>query len=271
MLWLAVILGIVEGLTEFIPVSSTGHLILFSKFLGLEGEAADAFLIFIQLGAILAALIVYRQNFLDLFSGLLSSKADCLASRFRNFILLAIACFPAALLGLIAHDYIEERLFNSISVAIALVLGGVALIFLDRKKLSEQDLVAETKLDDISYKQAFCVGLAQCLSLWPGVSRSGSTIIGGLFLGLNRKLAADFSFILAVPMITMASVYSLYKKWAVLSADQIPFFAVGFLVSLITGYLAIRFCLVILRRYSFRPFGWYRIVLGGIILLIALV
>jgi undecaprenyl-diphosphatase len=265
LLWLAVLLGIIEGLTEFIPVSSTGHLILAAEFFNLKDPAIDSFLIFIQLGAILAAALVYRTQFIDLFK-LGRQPSEC--SMFRGVYawkLLLLACFPAVLMGLLFHSLIKEHLFNQFTVALALVCGGILLLIFDRP---ERFKIKARALGEITPRQSLLIGIFQCLALWPGMSRSGSTIIGSLWLGLNRRVAADFSFILAVPMIAMATTYDLYKSWALLRAEYLSFFFVGFIVSFITAYFAIRFFLKLIGRYSFAPFAWYRIIIGLILLLL---
>ena len=265
LLWLAVLLGIIEGLTEFIPVSSTGHLILASEFFDLNNLAVDSFLIFIQLGAILAAALVYHRQFFDLFNFKIEGSTPPGFRGLHAWRLLMLACLPAVVMGLLFHSAIKAHLFNQTSVAAALLFGGVLLLIFDRPGRFE---IKARELGEITLKQSLLIGFFQCLALWPGMSRSGSTIIGSLWLGLNRRVAADFSFILAVPMIAMATVYDLYKSWSVLQADYLSFFCVGFVVSFLTAYFAIRFFLKLIGQYSFAPFAWYRIAVGLLLLLL---
>lgn len=252
------LLGIVEGLTEFLPVSSTGHLVLAGKLLSFDGPKAETFEIFIQLGAILAVLLLYWRRFQKFF--LLRETSGL--SGIPGLIKLGFACFPAALMGLLFHKTIKSLLFAPLPIAAALIVGGIILILFE-SRLPESRV--ET-LDDISYKQALLTGVCQCFCLWPGVSRSGSMIVGGMVVGFSRVVAAEFSFLVAVPMMFLASGYDLFKSRGILSAADVPTFAIGFIVSFIIAVLAIRFFLGLVKRYSLRPYGIYRIVLGMLVI-----
>ncbi|MCG3156269.1 MAG: Undecaprenyl-diphosphatase [bacterium] len=262
----AVVLGIVEGLTEFLPVSSTGHLILVGNWLQFTGEKANTFEIFIQLGAIIAVLIYFRNRIWRLVSAMLgkAQSADGLtvdqARRFGVGVMLAFV--PAALIGFFFHDLIEALLFNPKTVAAALIVGGVGIILIEQLHLR----VKVDTMEDITWTQALGIGLAQCLSLIPGMSRSASTIMGGLVLGLSHAAAAEFSFFLAIPTIFAATLYSLAKRFSLLNADDAVIFAVGFIVSLLVAWLVIAAFMSFIKKHSFEVFGWYRIVLGFVIL-----
>jgi undecaprenyl-diphosphatase len=265
-LLVAIVLGIVEGLTEFLPVSSTGHLILVGNRLQFIGEKANAFQIFIQLGAIIAVLIYFRERIrrlVDAIAGRAPSDGQLTVAQARRFgagVLLAF--LPAAIVGFLLHERIEELLFNPRTVAAALVVGGVGIIVIERLHLRPR---TET-MERVTWGQAFGIGVAQCLSLVPGMSRSASTIMGGLVLGLNHAAAAEFSFFLAIPTMTAATTYSLLQSIELLDAADAAVFAVGFVVSLLVAWLVIAAFMSFIRRHSFEVFGWYRIVLGAVIL-----
>lgn len=256
----ALILGIIEGLTEFIPVSSTGHLIIASDAIDFSLEQSESFSIFIQLGAILAVVIIY----FDRFKSLLIADA-------RNFsgisaiTKLFLGFLPACILGFLFYSSIKKVFFNPISVSIALITGGIILIIAERKIDNEKKL--SVSLDDITNKQAFLVGCYQCLALWPGMSRSGSTIIGGMLSGLNKKTSADFSFILAVPIMCAAVSYDLLKNFSEINYSDIKIFIFGFIIAFIVSYFAIKFFLQLLQKLGFWPFGIYRIILGIIVII----
>lgn len=262
----AVVLGIVEGLTEFLPVSSTGHLILVGNWLQFTGEKANTFEIFIQLGAIIAVLIYFRDRIWRLVSAILGKArpAEGLtvdqARRFGMGVMLAFV--PAALIGFFFHDLIEVLLFNPKTVAAALIVGGVGIILIEQLHLR----VKVDTMEDLTWTQALGIGMAQCLSLIPGMSRSASTIMGGLVLGLSHAAAAEFSFFLAIPTIFAATIYSLAKRLSLLHADDAVIFAVGFTVSLLVAWLVIAAFMSFIKKHSFEVFGWYRIVLGFVIL-----
>lgn len=253
----ALILGIVEGLTEFLPISSTGHQIIVADLLNFGGERAMAFNIIIQLGAILAVVWEFRRKILDVVTGLPTQRN---AQRFT--VNLLIAFLPAVVLGVIFADLIHEYLFNPITVATALVIGGVIMLWAERR---EHVIHAET-VDDITWKDALKVGFAQCLAMIPGTSRSGSTIIGGLLFGLSRKAATEFSFFLAMPTMVGAAVYSGYKYRDLFQPADLPVFAVGFVVSFIFAMIAVRGLLKFIASHSYAVFAWYRIAFGLLIL-----
>ncbi|OLF54335.1 undecaprenyl-diphosphate phosphatase [Pseudomonas chlororaphis] len=259
-LWTAVqalILGIVEGLTEFLPISSTGHQIIVADLLNFGGERAMAFNIIIQLGAILAVVWEFRRKILDVVTGLPTQRN---AQRFT--INLLIAFLPAVVLGVIFADLIHEYLFNPITVAAALVVGGVIMLWAERR----QHEVHANTVDEITWKDALKVGFAQCLAMIPGTSRSGSTIIGGLLFGLSRKTATEFSFFLAMPTMVGAAVYSGYKYRHLFQPDDLPVFAIGFITSFIFAMIAVRGLLKFIANHSYAAFAWYRIVFGLVIL-----
>ncbi|POA64665.1 undecaprenyl-diphosphate phosphatase [Pseudomonas sp. GW531-T4] len=259
-LWTAVqalILGIVEGLTEFLPISSTGHQIIVADLLNFGGERAMAFNIIIQLGAILAVVWEFRRKILDVVTGLPTQRN---AQRFT--INLLIAFLPAVVLGVIFADLIHEYLFNPITVATALVVGGLVMLWAERR----QHEIHANSVDEISWKDALKVGFAQCLAMIPGTSRSGSTIIGGLLFGLSRKTATEFSFFLAMPTMVGAAVYSGYKYRNLFQPDDLPVFAVGFITSFIFAMIAVRGLLKFIANHSYAAFAWYRIAFGLVIL-----
>ncbi|AZD02246.1 undecaprenyl-diphosphatase [Pseudomonas chlororaphis] len=253
----ALILGIVEGLTEFLPISSTGHQIIVADLLNFGGERAMAFNIIIQLGAILAVVWEFRRKILDVVTGLPTQRN---AQRFT--INLLIAFLPAVVLGVIFADLIHEYLFNPITVATALVVGGVVMLWAERR---QHEIHANT-VDEISWKDALKVGFAQCLAMIPGTSRSGSTIIGGLLFGLSRKTATEFSFFLAMPTMVGAAVYSGYKYRNLFQPDDLPVFAIGFITSFIFAMIAVRGLLKFIANHSYAAFAWYRIAFGLVIL-----
>jgi undecaprenyl-diphosphatase len=252
------ILGLVEGATEFIPVSSTGHLIVVSNWLGLVDERAKTFDIFIQLGAILAIVWLYRVR---LWRTVVAARHDMASRRFLGN--LFIAFLPAAIVGVVTYSWIKARLFNSTVVAVALVVGGVLILLIER-------LAPEPKVNDVNgvpSRTALGIGLAQVLSLIPGVSRSGATIMGGYSLGLSRTAATEFSFFLAIPVMFAATTYDLLKSWSLLVPSDVPLFAVGFIVSFVSALVVVRVFLSYVSGHSFRVFAWYRIGFGALLLL----
>jgi len=252
----AAILGLVEGATEFVPVSSTGHLIVVSNWLGLVDERAKTFNIFIQLGAILAIVWLYRTR---LARSVTEARRDS-AGR-RLIINLMVAFLPSAIVGFLAHDWIKSRLFNPAVVAVALIVGGILILLIER--WGPRSVVDD--VNQVPTRSAFGVGLAQVLSLIPGTSRSGATIMGGYALGLSRTAATEFSFFLAIPVMFAATGYDLLKSWALLAAPDLPMFAVGFVVSFVSALIVVRLFLSYVSKHSFRAFAWYRIVLGVIV------
>ncbi|MCY1215476.1 Undecaprenyl-diphosphatase [compost metagenome] len=253
----AIILGVVEGLTEFLPISSTGHQIVVADLLGFTGERAIAFNIIIQLAAILAVVWEYRRKILDVVIGLPTQRS---ARRFT--VNLLVAFFPAVILGVAFSDLIHHYLFNPITVASALVVGGVAILWAEQRKHQVQ---AES-VDDMTWKHALKVGCAQCLALVPGTSRSGATIIGGLLFGLSRKAATEFSFFLAMPTMVGAAVYSGYKYRDLFQPSDLPVFALGSVVSFVFAMIAVRSLLKFIGSHSYAAFAWYRIGFGLLIL-----
>jgi undecaprenyl-diphosphatase len=256
----AAVLGIVEGVTEFIPVSSTGHLILCQDLLGFTGRKENAFIIFIQLGAILAVVWLYRKKFIDVGLNLRTNpQARGLVAN------LIVATLPAVVIGLPTEKWIESHLFRPVPVALAFAAGGLAILLIERWCKSP----SVESVDHIPLKKAFGVGLIQVLAiLFPGISRSGATIMGGLSLGLSRTSATEFSFFLAIPAMLGASIIKLAKVRSLLSAADIPVFGAGFIVSFFSALLVIRGLLSYVSRRSFTPFAWYRIFFGALILLV---
>jgi undecaprenyl-diphosphatase len=271
--WLiAVLLGVVEGITEFLPVSSTGHLILAGELLDFVGERAETFEIFIQLGAILAVLVLYRQRFAGLVAAGLRGQA-LLPRRGESgftWMHLAVACLPAFVLGFLLHGFIKRNLFSVRTVLIGLVLGGAVMIAAEAWARRRRSPAVARTLDEMSLGQALAVGCAQCLALWPGFSRSGSTISGGLAAGLDRRTAAEFSFIVAVPVMLAATGYDLLKSLALLDRAFVGTLAVGFAVSFLVAWLAIVAFLRLVQRVSLTPFAFYRFLLAGLYALVVL-
>jgi undecaprenyl-diphosphatase len=254
----AAVMGVVEGLTEFLPISSTGHLILAGSLLGFDDAKAKVFDIAIQTGAILAVIIVYWQRLRETAAGLgHSAKA-------RRFVAnVAIGFFPAVVLGLLFGKAIKAHLFTPTVVASTFILGGFVILWAERRPAST---VRVQTVDEMSALDALKVGVVQCLAMIPGTSRSGATIIGGMLLGLSRKAATDFSFFLAIPTLIGAGAYSLYKERALLSAADLPMFAVGLLFSFVSAWICVRWLLRYISSHSFVPFAWYRIAFGIIVL-----
>jgi len=253
----ALILGLVEAASEFLPISSTGHLIIVGDFLAFTGPRAETFEIFIQLGAILAVVWIYRTRIRRTF---LRASHDLQAR--RMLVNLAIAFTPAAALGFFLHKYITQYLFNPVTVAMALVLGGVAILLIERFARTGRIQA----VDDMHWKDALWVGLAQSVALVPGVSPSVAPIMGGMLNGMSRFAATEFSFFLAIPTMFAATFYSLYKEWHNLTLADVPMFAVGFVAAFLGGLAVVRFLLAYVGQNSFAPFAWYRIVFGGLLL-----
>ncbi len=256
----ALILGIVEGLTEFLPVSSTGHLIIVGQLLNFNDEKGKVFEIAIQFAAILAVVWEYRAR---LGHALVSVTTEPASQRLATN--LIVAFLPAAVLGFLFIKQIKYYLFNPIVVASALIIGGVLILWAERRK---HVIRAET-VDDMTWRDALKVGFAQALAMIPGTSRSGATIIGGLFFGLSRKTATEFSFFLAIPTMFAATFYDVFKNRALFSADDIGLFAVGSIASFISALLAVRGLIRFVSRHDFTVFAWYRIVFGVLVLLTA--
>jgi undecaprenyl-diphosphatase len=252
----AFIQGVVEGLTEFLPVSSTGHLIIVSDLLGLNDEKGKVFDIVIQLGAILAICWEYRARLAKAFSGLAS---DPVQQRFA--VNLFVAFLPAAIVGLALQRQIKAYLFNPVSVALALIVGAM-VIFVVERWYAKHGAPRVTSVDEMGWRDALKVGLAQCFSLIPGTSRSGATIMGGMLFGLSRQAATEFSFFLAVPIMFAASGYQMVKYRDLLSRDDLATFAVGFVVSFAFALLAVKALIRYVAHHDFKAFAWYRIALG---------
>jgi len=256
----AIILGIVEGLTEFLPVSSTGHLILAGQLLGFNDDKGKVFEIAIQFAAILAVVWEYRAR---LAHTLTSITSEAVSQRLA--INLIVAFLPAAVLGFLFLKQIKAHLFNPIVVASAFIIGGLLILWAERR----QHVIHAESLDDMTWRDALKVGFAQALSMIPGTSRSGATIIGGLFFGLSRRAATEFSFFLAIPTMFAATLYDVYKHRDLFSVDDIALFAVGGTVSFISAFLAVRGLIRFISRHDFTVFAWYRIAFGVIVLISA--
>lgn len=276
----AIILGIVEGLTEFAPVSSTGHMIIVDdmwlksqEFLG--KYTANTFKVVIQLGSILAVVIIFYKRFIDLLGLKRFSRKEMTSvpdgvpqveteGRLKLGQVL-VGLIPAGVFGLLFEDYIDEHLFSTSTVLIGLVVGAIFMIIADR--FAPKKPKTET-VDQITYRQALSVGLIQCVSLWPGFSRSGSTISGGVLLGMSHRAAADFTFIMAVPIMAGASLISLIKNWQYFTLDALPFFIAGFISAFLFALLSMRFFLKLINRIKLLPFAIYRIVLAAVVYLV---
>jgi undecaprenyl-diphosphatase len=264
-LWIAVILGVVEGLTEFLPVSSTGHLIVAGNLLRATGDKIDCFEVFIQLGAIFAVVVLYRSRFIDLIP---TKRRNPLGGQgfegLRGLLMLLVTTFPALVLGFFLHGFIKSYLFKPETVAWALALGGVAILLAERFK--PEAIVRD--IGELTYRNAFVIGIFQCVSMWPGVSRAAATIIGGLMCGLDRKSATEYSFLAAVPVMIAATSYDLLKTWNLLTADDFLLFAVGFVVSFLTAIVAVETFIKLVQRWSLAPYAYYRIAIAPIIYLL---
>ena len=256
----AAIMGIVEGLTEFLPISSTGHLILAGSLLGFNDDRAKVFDIAIQTGAIFAVMIVYRQRLAETVAGL---GSDPKARRFA--INVAIAFVPAVILGLLFGKAIKAHLFTPIVVATTFILGAFVILWAERRQVAPRI----DSIDAMRPIDALGVGLCQCLALVPGTSRSGATIIGGMLLGLSRKTATEFSFFLSMPTLIGAGLYSLWKERALLSPADLPLFAVGLLFSFLAAWVCVRWLLRYISTHDFTAFAWYRIAFGLVVLVTA--
>jgi undecaprenyl-diphosphatase len=259
----AAVMGVVEGLTEFLPVSSTGHLILAGQLLDFTGEKAKLFEVVIQTGAIIAILTLYAQKLGSTARGL---GSDAGARRFVGHVLIGF--FPAALMGFLFADFIKGVLFSPLVVALGFIVGGLVILWAEHGGRADR-LARVHDLDDLHWSDALKVGLVQCLALVPGTSRSGATIIGGMLLGLSRKTSTEFSFFLAIPMIFGAAGYDLLKNHALLQWEDAPMFAVGLLVSWASAWVCVRWLLRYVATHTYTPFGWYRIAFGLLILVTA--
>lgn len=271
-IFVAIILGIVEGLTEFAPVSSTGHMIIVddsllkSKEL-FSQEVANTFKVVIQIGSILAVVIVFRERFYQLLGLKKFKKNSTQTSHKLKLSQVIVGLIPAGVLGFLFEDYIDENLFSIETVVIGLVAGAILMIIADL--LRPKNATIET-VDQLTYRKALLIGLFQCIALWPGFSRSGSTISGGVLLGLSHRAASDFTFIMAVPIMFGASAISLIKNWEYFSIDVLPFFVAGFISAFIFALVSIRFFLKLINRIKLIPFAIYRIVLAALLYFIVL-
>ena len=260
-LLIAAILGVVEGLTEFLPVSSTGHLIVAGSLLGYTGERAKFFEIVIQAGAILAVCWEFRAKLIAVAAGVFSERAA------QRFVLnLFVAFLPAAVLGLAFSKAIKASLFAPVPVATAFIVGAFVILWAERRQRRNPALVRIESLDDLRWTDALKIGCAQALALIPGTSRSGATIIGGMLFGLSRKAATEFSFFLAIPTLFAATGYELVKNRATLGGSDWSMIGVGFVVSFVSAFLVVRWLLRYVAHHDFVPFAWYRIVFGIVIL-----
>jgi undecaprenyl-diphosphatase len=251
--WHAVLLGLIEGLTEFIPVSSTGHLVLIGHFLGVDSPK-KVFEILIQLGAILAILTVYAARLWRILIDLPSDR------RTQQFVLSVLLAFlPAVLIGVLLHRQIKSLLEVPLIVCVSLIIGGIILLAVDRMKL--EPIVDDAT--DIAPGMALRIGLCQCLAMIPGVSRSGATIVGAMLMGVSKRAAAEFSFFLAMPTMAGAFAYDLYKNWYDIDAATVRSIAIGFVVAFVTGVIVVRYLLDFVSRRGFAPFAWWRILVGG--------
>lgn len=261
-LGVAGVLGIVEGLTEFLPVSSTGHLIVTGNILGFTGEKAACFEVFIQLGAILAVVVLYWRRFVGLLPLHRSESPHGQGfSGMRGIALLALTTFPALVAGFFAHRFIKAYLFGPMTVALAFGIGGVGIILAEKFKPEP----SVDRLDGLNYGQALAVGLFQCIAMWPGMSRAACTIIGGMLTGLDRKTSTEYSFLAAVPVMFAATFYDLFKTWDKLCVSDTAFFAVGFVVSFIAAAAAVKTLIAMVQRWSLVPFAWYRILVAPLV------
>jgi len=253
----SVVLGVVEGLTEFLPISSTGHLIIAGDLLTYTGEQAKTFEICIQLGAILAVCWLYRQRLLGVVTGLTRDAGA------RQFVVnLIVGVLPSAVFGLLLHKLIKAHLFNPVVVAVAMVVGGLIIFLVERRERQPRI----TEVDQMSWQDALKLGLAQVFSLIPGTSRSGATIIGGMLFGLSRRAATEFSFFLAIPTMFLATGYDVYKSWQTLAHQDLSFFAVGFATAFFSALVAIKGLIRYVAHHDFKIFAWYRVVFGALAL-----
>ena len=260
----AALMGVVEGLTEFLPVSSTGHLILAGTLLGLTGEKVKVFEVVIQTGAILAIVSVYAQRILDTLRGL--PAGDAVARRFTANVLIGF--LPAAVLGFLFIGVIKSVLFHPFVVAAGFIVGGFIMLWAEARQARGAPVHVET-IDDARWTDALKVGLIQCVALIPGVSRSGATIIGDMLVGYSRRAATEFSFFLALPVLLGAATLDLYKNRDLLSLADLPFFATGLIVSWLSAWVCVRWLLRFVSSHTFVPFAWYRIAFGVLIVLTA--
>lgn len=256
----AFFLGLIEGLTEFLPISSTGHLILFGHLIDFQSDSGRAFEVVIQLGAILAVCWLYREKIIGLVQGFFSGDAHARCFAFNVF----VAFIPAVVIGILAVDFIKHVLFSPIVVACALIIGGLVIFAVEATKFEPKTIEAT----NINLKQAIIIGLAQCLAMIPGTSRSGATIIGGMLSGLSRKAATEFSFFLAMPTMLGAASYDLIRNASVLTSDNMMNIIVGFVAAFIAALLVVKALVKFVEKHTLRLFAWYRVILGIILLIV---
>ena len=257
MLFKSIIMGVVEGITEFLPISSTGHLIITGQALSFTGEKAKLFEVFIQLGAILAIVWLYREKLLSLIR---KFPGDQQARRFGANLLIAF--MPAAFIGLLTHKAIKQYLFSPITVTIALIAGGLVILLIENRKHSNEI----NEIDQITYRVAFAIGIAQVFALFPGVSRSGATIMGGLLAGVSRKTSTEFSFFLAIPTMFAATIFDLTRNYTILSYSDFEMLSVGFIAAFLSALWAVKWLIKFISSHDFKPFAYYRIIFGGVLL-----
>jgi undecaprenyl-diphosphatase len=259
----AIVLGIVEGITEFLPISSTGHLILVQDMLGFQGPAGELFPIVIQLGAILSVCWLYRVKLATTFFSLARSRGS---QRFAANILLAF--LPSAVIGVLAYRIIKQVLFTPLVVALALILGGIVILVIERLPAVRDRAAHTDSIESIPMGRALAIGLFQCISMIPGTSRAAATIMGALLMGVSRSTAAEFSFMLAIPTMLGATVYDTYKNRATLSLEGIEVIAVGFVAAFVVALVVVRWMIGYVSRHGFAPFAYYRITLGALMLVL---
>jgi len=258
MIFIAILLGIIEGLTEFIPVSSTGHLILFGDLLGFQGPASKSFEVVIQLGAILAVCWLYRKKITTTACGVFAGNAT--DRRFASGVILAVV--PALILGAFFHEYIKEVLFNPVNVSVALIAGGFIILITERYLPP----VRYERIEQLTPLLCLKIGICQCFALIPGMSRSGATIIGALLMGVERRAATEFSFFLAIPTLLAASLFELYQNGSSLSMNDMELIVAGFVAAFASALFIVKWVVGYIGRHGFKPFGYYRIVLGVLML-----
>ncbi|GGE61931.1 undecaprenyl-diphosphate phosphatase [Massilia psychrophila] len=257
----AIIMGLVEGFTEFLPISSTGHLILAGSLLNFTGEKVKVFEIAIQAGAMLAVIWEFRVRIGAVLAGLTSDPKQ------QKFVVnLIVAFLPAAVLGLFFAKMIKQHLFSPVPVALAFIVGGIVILWVEKRNKSRVGLARIESVDDMTIRDAFKIGCAQAFALIPGTSRSGATIIGGMLFGLSRKASTEFSFFLAIPTLLAATGYSVYKDRALLSVADLPLFGIGGVASFISAFLCVRWLLRFISTHDFTVFAWYRIVFGIVVI-----
>ncbi len=257
----AIIMGLVEGFTEFLPISSTGHLILAGSLLNFTGEKVKVFEIAIQAGAILAVMWEYRKRIGTVLAGMTSDPKQ------QKFVVnLVVAFMPAAVLGLLFNKMIKAKLFAPVPVALAFIVGGFVILWVENRNKERKGAARIESVDDMTMLDAFKIGCAQAFALIPGTSRSGATIIGGMLFGLSRKAATEFSFFLAIPTLLAATVYSVYKERALLSMADLPLFGIGGIAAFVSAFLCVRWLLRYISSHDFTVFAWYRIVFGIVVI-----